>query len=245
MISETTFSKKFTSFWTQLLPNANNYIRLVNEAMVESLYAPEKPVRNENVALCNTIAYEIFRLVKVGELSKKDVRSSSIFSSVFFDKLVKDCESRLKIFSHGGSMKLPLLKDEIIDILSIANNMIEYFPAGAANITFAPRFEGLGFLNNAEGDIIFADSLIEVKAGFRNFSVNDIRQLLVYLCLNHYSRSPYVIRNVELYNPRMGTKFKENVERVCDDISALQPSDLYHQILLFVTENNFIELPDT
>lgn len=45
MISETTFAKKFTSFWAQLLPNANNYIRLVNGAMVQSLYTPEKPVR--------------------------------------------------------------------------------------------------------------------------------------------------------------------------------------------------------
>lgn len=245
MISETTFSKKFTSFWSQLLPNANNYIRLVNEAMVKSLYAPEKPVRNENVALCNTIAFEIFRLVRIGELQEGDLRSGSIFSSFIFNKLAKDCESKLKIFSHGNSMKLPLLKDELLDICSIAIHMVEYFPAGATDITFSPKFEGLGILNSAEGDIIFADSLIEVKAGFRNFSVNDIRQLLVYLSLNHYSRSPYIIRNVELYNPRMGTVFEENVERICDDISALQPSDLYHQILIFVTENNFIELPDT
>lgn len=244
MISETTFSKKFTSFWSQLLPNANNYIRLVNEAMVESLYAPEKPVRNENVALCNTIAFEIFRLVKTGELSKDEVRSGAIFSSATFDKLAKDCESELKIFSHGNSMNLPLLKGELNDIRSIAIHMVEYFPAGAANITFSPRFEGMGFLNSAEGDVLLADSLVEVKAGFRNFSVNDIRQLLVYLSLNHYGRSPYVIRKVELYNPRMGMVFEENVERICDDISALQPSDLYHQILLFVTENNFIELPD-
>lgn len=106
-------------------------------------------------------------------------------------------------------MKLPLSKEELRDIHSISIHMVEYFPPRAPHLIFDPSFDGLGFLNSAEGDILFGDSLIEVKAGYRNFSVNDIRQLLVYLTLNHYSRSPHEINKVELYNPRMGAVLRQ------------------------------------
>jgi len=245
MISETTFAKKFTSFWVQLLPNANNYIRLVNGAMVESLYTPERPARGENVALCNTIAFEIFRLVHNGGVVVSDLKSGALFSDKLFSELVKQCVDSLKVFSHGSAMKLPLSKAELDDVKSIAVHMAEYFPPKTSHLVFDPAFDGLGFLNGAEGDILFRDSLVEVKAGYRSFSVNDLRQLLVYLTLNHYSESPHEINRVELYNPRMGNVFEANVHQLCDDISALQPSDLYHEILLFVTENNFVELPET
>ncbi|MDO6443606.1 hypothetical protein [Marinobacter sp. 2_MG-2023] len=245
MISETTFAKKFTSFWVQLLPNANNYIRLVNGAMVKSLYTPERPVRGENVALCNTIAFEIFRLEQKGAVDVSDIKSGVFFSNKLFFELAQQCVDSLRVFSHGSAMKLPLSKAELDDVKSIAVHMVEYFPPRSRYLVFDPGFDGLGFLNGAEGDILFRDALVEVKAGYRNFSVNDIRQLLVYLTLNHYSQSPHEINRVELYNPRMGSVFEANVHQLCDDISALQPSDLYHEILLFVTENNFVELPET
>ncbi len=123
--------------------------------------------------------------------------------------------------------------------------MVDYFPPGTKHISFSPSFEGLGFLNNAQGDVLYNDVLVEVKAGYRTFSVNDIRQVLVYLALNHYSRHPYDIKKIELYNPRMGSVFEADVAQLCDEISALQPSDLFHEVLLFVTENNFVELPGT
>lgn len=245
MISETTFAKKFTSFWSQLLPNANNYIRLVNGAMVKSLYAPEAPVRGENVALCNTIAFEVFRLVNLKEVSEDDLRSGALFSTKLFSELALECVKKLQVFSHGSSMKLPLSKDELKDIRSISVHMMEYFPTGSHLISFDPAFHGLGFLNSAQGDILYGNVLIEVKAGFRTFSVNDLRQVLVYLTLNHYSRSPHKIDHIELYNPRTGSVFEANVQQLCDEISALQPADLFHEILLFVTENDFVELPET
>ncbi len=40
MISELTFSRKFTSYWNQLLPNANNFIRIVNGSLIDDVYAP-------------------------------------------------------------------------------------------------------------------------------------------------------------------------------------------------------------
>ena len=40
MISELTFSRKFTSFWNQLLPNANNFIRIINGSLIEDVYPP-------------------------------------------------------------------------------------------------------------------------------------------------------------------------------------------------------------
>lgn len=40
MISELTFSRKFTSYWNQLLPNANNFIRIVNGSLIDDVYPP-------------------------------------------------------------------------------------------------------------------------------------------------------------------------------------------------------------
>lgn len=245
MISETTFARKFTSFWTQLLPNEKNYIRLINGGMVQSLHHPEEPARADNVALCNMLAFELFKGIVNGNLSKSDLRNSTVFKTKLYSALVETCSKRLSRFLHGKSMSLPLNNDEIIDIRAVSIHMLEYLPPGMATIKFSPHFQGLGFLNEAEGDILFEKNLIEVKSGYRSFSVTDIRQVLVYLTLNYFSFEPKNIGKIELYNPRMGSVFEVDVDVLCDDISALQPADLFNEILLFVTENTFIELPET
>lgn len=69
MISEITFSRKFTSFWNQLLPNANNYIRLVNGGLLDFLYEPfGNTEKKDNIVLINEIAFSLF-----GKIIKREL----------------------------------------------------------------------------------------------------------------------------------------------------------------------------
>ena len=104
-----------------------------------------------------------------------------------------------------------------------------------------PKFDGCGFINESYGDLISDDKLIEIKSGERRFNLTDLRQVLIYLVLNHYSKQPFNISSIELFNPRMGIAFAEEVENFCLNISALNSQELFSEIQKFIVDNNFVE----
>lgn len=242
MISETTFSKKFTSFWAQLLPSANYYVRVVNEGMLESFYAPIKPVRPDNVALCNVVSFEVFKEILEGSVLKNEIENHSYFASESFSRILDREQSYVRRFQHGAPTALSPTNEELLDIGRLSLETIERFGFQKHKIAVHPGFEGIGFLNPAEGDILEGSKLVEIKAGYRKFSVYDLRQVLVYLTMNFFSSAPHEIESIELYNPRMGISFSVGVRELCESVSALLPQDLFTEIQLYVTENNFVEL---
>jgi|SRR5690606_10537958 len=242
MISETTFAKKFTSFWAQLLPSANYYVRVLNEGMLESFYAPIKPVRAENVALCNVVSFEVFKEFLEGNVRRAEIQDGSYFSLATFSEVLDRQKAYVKRFQHGSPVTLSPNREEISDIARLSLETIDRYGLQKHRIRVNPRFDGIGYLNPAEGDILEGKVLVEIKAGFRKFSVYDIRQVLIYLTMNFFSANPYEIKSIELYNPRMGIAFSVGVGELCESVSALLPQDLFTEIQLYLTETNFVEL---
>ncbi|MDP5133607.1 MAG: hypothetical protein NWQ54_22215 [Paraglaciecola sp.] len=242
MISESTFSKKFTSFWNEILPNSKNYVRLINSGLLEPVYEPfDAADRKNNTALVNVHSFTMLR-----ELCNKSQTSDQLFSNAYFksqrfDFLLNMDLKYLSKFSYGAECTLPLSDKEKEQARQLFKQMyIRYF-ANNLKVVIDPKFDGCGFINESFGDFISGFKLVEIKSGERRFSLSDLRQLLVYLALNHYSRNSFHITHIELFNPRMGIVFTEAVDSFCLNLSALNSQDLFAEIQKFIVDNNFVE----
>jgi len=242
VISETTFSKKFTAFWNDLLPNANNHIRLINGGLIVAEYEPYvESKRKENNALVNVIAFGLLRDISLKKITPADIWAAKFTKSARFEKILQESLRYLDRFSYGKKCNLPLEQDELVLALNLYRQMHARYLKPRGKLIVSPRFPGCGILNEAQGDILKNDTLIEVKSGERKFSVTDLRQLLTYCTMNHFSTKPYPIKHIELFNPRMGISFSDTLENLCKQLSALPSLEVFSEIQKFVTDNNFIE----
>lgn len=241
MISEITFSRKFTSFWNQLLPNANNYIRLVNGGLLDFLYEPFRNTeKKDNIVLINEIAFSLF-----GKIIKRELPSSSIdkidfYQNENFTLLVEKVKKSLLRFTYGSKFSLPFNKEELKSIRSLTLEILNHFKE-YPDIIISPKFKGCGFIDHVIGDVYTDSRLIEIKSGERFFKVIDFRQILVYCTLNYYSNDRKIIDAIELFNPRMGIAFSTDIYSLCKNLAALLPEEVFLEIKSFITENNFIE----
>lgn len=242
MISESTFSKKFTSFWNEILPNSKNYVRLVNGGLLEPIYEPfDIADRKNNIALVNVHAFSMLRELCSKSLTLDQLSCNDYFRSQRFEFLLNKNLNYLSRFSYGAECILPLSDKEKEQVKSLFRQMYVRYIADGLDVAIDPRFDGCGFINESFGDLISGTKLIEVKSGERRFALTDFRQLLIYLVLNHYSRSSFNITHVELFNPRMGIAFTDTLESFCLNLSALNSRDLFSEIQKFIVDNNFVE----
>lgn len=242
MISEVTFSKKFTAFWNQILPNSKNYIRLINAGLIERVYEPLTPARRKNnTALINVLSFELVKAVTTNQLSIDNVSNKYFFKSDEFKFILELSMTFLSRFSYGNNVDLPLEHDEINEVLVLYKAIYTRYVANSKNIQVEPEFSGCGFINQANGDIASDQTLIELKSGERSFSVMDLRQVLTYCTLNHFMKTPLLIDKIELFNPRMGIAYSEDIESFCQNVSALSSLELFSEVQKFITDSNFIE----
>ncbi|RCK46497.1 hypothetical protein TH25_16705 [Thalassospira profundimaris] len=246
MISETTLAKKYTSFWNEILPNLKNYIRIINNGLLNIEYPPiPESDRKNNIALVNVISFEMLRhCSKDGNLPRA-YSNFTFFNTEQFNQILQKSITYLSKFKYQETCTLPLTHIEKLQIHKIFYITYKrYFITDKKSI-IDPKFDGCGFVNESFGDIISKKTLVEIKSGERRFSSTDARQMITYLTLNNYSKSPYKIERIELFNPRMGISFTENTEDFCKNVSALSPQELYTEVQKFISDNNFIEIFDT
>lgn len=242
MISESSFSKKFTSFWNEILPNSKNYVRLINGGLIEAFYEPfDTADRKNNTALVNVHAFSMLRDLCNKNQTIDQLYGSDYFKSNRFDFLLKRDLDYLSKFTYGDECSLPLSDKEKSQARDLFRQMHLRYLGDGVDVYIDPRFDGCGFINESFGDIVSGTKLIEIKSGERRFNLVDLRQVLVYLVLNYYSKKPFEINSIELFNPRMGIAFSEDVEDFCLNLSALNSQDLFYEIQKFIVDNNFVE----
>ena len=85
MISELTFSRKFTSFWNQLLPNANNFIRIINGSLIEDVYPPlDDSANRSNNVFVNECAFNLYTAIQNNSLDRNILSAHDIFHHADF-----------------------------------------------------------------------------------------------------------------------------------------------------------------
>ncbi|MCJ7730176.1 MAG: hypothetical protein MUO27_09915 [Sedimentisphaerales bacterium] len=78
--------------------------------------------------------------------------------------------------------------------------------------------------------------IVEVKCGVREFSPQDIKQVLIYATLNSVSDVYPELSQFELYNPRVGLIHKNDFNSLCLDIAGCSDSEIYTEIAKCVTD---------
>lgn len=240
MISELTFSRKFTSYWNQLLPNANNFIRIVNGSLIDDVYTPlDENGKKENNVFVNECGFNLYVAIHSNIINESLLSTNDLFYQPEFSRVIEKTEHELRKFSYGSNFELPLSPPEYNSIKNIAWNILNRYRT--YQTTTSPSFSGCGIINNSYGDIYYSNTLVEIKSGDRKFSVYDLRQLLTYFTLNFYSREKRPLQKFELFNPRMGIVYNDDITTLCRELAFIQPEEMFFQIMTAITDENFID----
>ncbi|MBU5613224.1 hypothetical protein [Geomonas azotofigens] len=227
MISERKFSNSYSSFWNQLLPTADSFVRHLNLSSnrFNLPVLSSGQVDRDRRAVINELAFRLF----------KEKSISGKVASGKFSSIEENVRAYIQRLAQSINPIDPLSNKELSEAKKIANSLSRYFyGADFSNIVFWPLFKGCGQLDSCKADIIYLDRLVEVKAGDRHFKTNDLRQIITYLALNFYSMQ-YQIENIALVNPRTGLKFECTVDELIESCSGTKAVDVFSDVIAFVS----------
>lgn len=233
MISGIKLASSFTSFWQELLPTGDAFVRRMNlnkERFVVPLGSEVEAARR---ALVNEMGFTMFKF--------------SISDGLSLDRTQHTKEELGRIYLHAwetvqrahwfvDSEVNQLDETERGEVIEIARRLRHFFREfhSGKTIALSPGFPGCGFVDNCVGDVLVEQTLYEVKAGERTFRLVDIRQILVYLALNQSSRC-YEINRVGFLNPRMGVFYSLDVDELVIRVAGRPSVELLSDIIYFMS----------
>ncbi len=229
MISERHFSTTFTSFWSEVTPLAESFVRAMNIAADRF----DVPMKSDVSVILNGFINELgFRIAE--NISPTGAAGAD---AVLAEKNYRDTETYFRRLRRAGT---PHSDDErqraVCDAIDLANRLLAVIRArkGARDVVFHPSFRGCGVHDDCEGDLLVGKELWEVKSGDRNFRQTDVRQLLTYCALNHAAKS-HVITDYRFVNPRTGVIFGGSLHDLVRTVAACEPEILYGEIIEFLS----------
>jgi len=230
VISASTFCKVHSSFWKNVAPTTDIFVRRLNLGH----YDREFPVMQSSAApirrgFINEVAFAAF----CQAVSDGSGRPPSKLTPEELDRAVSYVLSlpiRREAQGEIASERV-LAPEEVLDIDEQRRRLIWTFsfnkPAGS--LLTEPIFPGCGMIDTCRGDLIASDALYEVKAGDRLFRSIDVRQLIVYGALNFIAKR-FVIERLGLFNPRVGISATMSADDLCFEISGKQSSELFAEV---------------
>jgi len=234
MIKEIEFIRDYTSFWRTLSPLSEDLVLQINNIHARNRYetALKSITATSRRALINEVAFEIFSKSKISNLDPNIIISNEI------DEIFKKTSAYIAGLRNGAPhFNEKMNVEEIDEAKNIAVRLLNFFQR-FNTISIKPKFPGCGRLDSCEGDVIADNTLYEVKSGSRNFKSVDLRQLTLYLALNHQSKQ-YIIQNLGLYNPREGFHFTLPHEQFSLRFSGLSTEELCHRIIYELSTIDF------
>jgi hypothetical protein len=235
MISELTFSSSYGSLWRNLLPNSDAVVSKLNRSLDSIRRTPSVFSKPERRAFLNEIAFEQLRaeFIARGSGSRHQL-SLALENSTAMARLSQER------FMHGEDRVIAEPSTlELLEVDGIRRSLSRFlFMIGARSNKpiFYPKFRGCGIVDSCVGDMLLDETLIEVKAGDRNFRAIDIRQLLIYCALNSESRD-FRINNICCVNPRRGCYFVIGLQTLCLQLSISSESELLSDIVFAMSSS--------
>lgn len=222
MISEISFSRGYTSFWTEHAPWISDYVSSINKGLVERLQLPIE-IGDDTIhrSINNIVAFTLFKnIASQGNSKIEDAQKESF-------KIVKNYpRNNLETYTMTKEYELIIQKQSERLVNRYKGKVLEFYP----------QFSGCGMMESCQGDIFHNNTLIEIKAGERGLLSSDIKQIITYCALNWLSNSPITIDYVEFYNPRQGILWESKLIDIIMSISNLPIEDLFDQIGKYLTD---------
>jgi hypothetical protein len=222
MISETTFSRGYSSFWQEYFPWLNNFTQVINRDLTTRVFRPIG--KSEDAvfrSINNIVSFTHFKNIR----KKKTYSLTSSF---------EEAKSVIANFPRNNlsSYEMINMHKEIIEF-QVHKLIVRY----GSNCEVYPVFPGCGILNSCSGDIYKDNTLIEVKAGERGILPSDLKQLISYAALNWLnSGSNYIINKIEVFNPRQGLVWNNDLYTFISAVSDIPLEDVFDQLCKYLID---------
>ena len=229
MISETNFSRGYSSFWIEYFPWLNSYCQSITKYSLKHVHSvPNQAECPEHRGINNTLAFFHFR--NLNSNINYDIESSK--------------EEALKYMERFPRNNVNTYKFSTIDQKVISFQIEKLRSKYSKDLIISPFFPGCGIIDNCYGDIIQENKLVEIKAGERNIAPSDIKQLIVYTVLNWLSGSTtYKLDHLEIYNPRVGYLWNNSIDDLLVSITDIPKEDIFDQFTKYlITQSEDVEL---
>jgi hypothetical protein len=246
LIGEHEVSSGFHSFWGELLPLLTPAcVTIFNRSYGQYLdgYRPvdrELGITTADLTepdMLAEAAFEVFRTACGQGIQTRD----TIEDLAMFDRAWRTAQESIALHRFGAANAPPLR--ESVDhryLLALGRRyeaLGEMFPN--LELEFFPTLKGCGVLGSRQADLAAGRTLVEVKTVDRNFSSKDIKQVIVYLALDHLSGD----RRWELvtfFNPRKSFQATFDPKRFLSYISAGRSAgDVYREVEKLLLHRDF------
>lgn len=213
MISERLFARGYSSFWKDLLPFSEAFVRGINEEWdkvgkdISATSSIERAVVNEG-------AVRLYR----------DICNGARLASEVVIAAIREAAEWI------GCTPMKIEDWCIEEAQMMATRLKTKY--GKQDLVFSPSFLGCGVLSACQADILKGSTLIEVKSGHRSFRSPDFRQILTYAALNH-SAPRYSIDSISLYNARLDRVVDMTLDELCLQLAGDSPMEIFARIIEF------------
>lgn len=220
MIDASSFALHHIAFWTDHAPTTEHFVRRINLEHSERWSAPlDKPREKIRAAYVAELAFSRFC-----------IRQSGIEESEIAYLATLEAKKRLfPLLENPSTLEDPLSKSEEGQVIHLENSLQTFFKSRNMHIITRPIFYGCGYIDSSEGDILSGNCIFEVKTVDRPFRGGDIKQLITYCALNHFS-SQFSLKTIGIFNPRRGTYFEMSLDKVSFEIAGKSKQELFDGI---------------
>ncbi len=222
MISELAFSRGYSSFWQEYFPWLNYYIPVINADRKNHLLSPIDITEDPSLrSINNVVAFTHFKNI-CGDV-EFPLETSFDEAKRIVGVLPRNNLARYKLTSNDR---------RIIEVQT--NRLLNRY---GPTCRIYPDFCGCGIVKNCYGDILKGETLIEIKAGERGIQPADLKQVILYSALNWANpRRTHNIRRVEIFNPRQGVAWNNDLSQFISYISDLSLEDVFDQLCKYLVE---------
>lgn len=227
MISVSKFVQDYSSFWNSLFPMTEALVRTINLNYMRFAPEPKTGFNSDpqRRGLLNEVGYELSRLIWTGLSSYDDFTRSTAYLLAESTLSEIDPRARVEQLSETEWEEAVFLADRLV----LFSNR---WPRDS--VIFAPPIRGCGFVDGKAADLMVGTTVMEVKAGDRNFLSTDLRQVIVYAALLNLE-NPDRIAEVCVVNPRRGVFYAANCNDVCMAAGGIDASVAFAQIVAFAS----------
>lgn len=227
MIDAVSFATTYNAFWNSSTPTCEHFVRRLNMEGVERFEPPIPKGGGSKHALIAEFAFSLF----VESMRKSKPPEKLLADAEVLESAWRETEKRLAPYViHGVVVTRDISEEEWEEVVAISRATANFFGGSAAGCILRPMFSGCGYIDESEGDIIFDKCIFEVKTVDRPYRSVDLRQVITYAALN-FSSHQYDVESVGLFNPRAGTFFKTELDRMCWEISGQPAQELLSMIV--------------
>ena len=227
MIDAATFARSYNAFWQANTPTCEHFVRRLNLNGLERFEPPMPKSDTTNRAVIAEYAFSLFVERRMQEFAGKKRLSPDRIKELAW----RATKKRLLPFVSSGlvlNRRFDAAQRREVD--EITSSLEDFFTSPGRQLMLRPIFRGCGFVDASEGDVIFGNTVFEIKTVDRPFRSSDVRQVVTYAALNLASQQ-FEIHNIGLFNPRGGQYCDIELGFVCSEISGRPEQELLATVI--------------